>query len=252
MQLNRPAKPQILAHKQISLWARAGSMVGRRIVLRRSLTLGFCALASAVLGGCALLRPHADPTRFYVLTVPRFPPERVAEGGFKRWRVGLRPIELPPYLQNKALVVRAGANEIRFADFDRWAEPLDQGIGRVIKEALLSAVNVAGVALNSHGDDTLDFEVALRILACEGARADTGKSSIRFAVRWETRTVATNSTVIHRGGFTADALTWDGKHYGQLAERLSEAVAAAGQTLAAELPLETAPPAKLATGNSRP
>jgi len=195
-------------------------------------------IAIAFLGGCSFLRPQDDPTRFYVLTVPPAATERFADGEFKKLRIGLKPVEVPAYLRTKSMVVRTGTNEIHFAEFDRWAEPLDQGIIRVMKENLSAARNVASVTLNSHGDDSLDCEVAIRILAFEGVRAERGTSSIRFAASWEVRAVGTNSTAIKRGGFTADVVAWDGKDYGQLAERLSDAIAQASITLAADLPME--------------
>ena len=202
-------------------------------------------VAAAFLAGCSFLRPHDDPTRFYVLTVPPALTARFPDGEFKKLRIGLKPVELPAYLRSKSLVVRTGTNEIHFAEFDRWAEPLDQGIGRVMKETLGSARNVESVALNTHGDESLDYEVAIQILACEGIRVENGKSSIRFAVTWEVRTVGTNSPATKRGGFTAGATDWDGKDYGQLAARLGAAIADAGKMLAADLAMDAKPPGKI-------
>lgn len=241
MQLTRPTKsPVFEIPRKFSTAAN------------RSFVLLLCTLAACALSGCSLLQPHADPTRFYVLTVPSVPPERAGEGEFTRWKVGLRPVEVPAYLRSRAMVVRTGTNEIHFADFDRWAEPLDQGISRVIKETLSSARNVDSVALNSHGDDTLDYEVAIRVLACEGVWVEHGNGSIRFAVTWEVRSVGNNSTATKRGVFTADPVAWSGKDYGQLAERLSEAMAGASKAVAAELPMEAKTPAKTTTGKTKP
>jgi uncharacterized lipoprotein YmbA len=194
--------------------------------------------AALVVSGCAFLQPRADPTRFYVLTVPAAASAGVTDGDAGLLKVGLRLVEVPAYLRTRFMVVRTGANEIHFADFDRWAEPLDQGIGRVMKETLGSARNVESVALNTCGDESLDYEVAVRILACEGTRVENGRSSICFAAAWEVRTVGTNSTAVKRGGFTAGAADWDGKDYGQLAARLGAAIAGAGKALAADLVLD--------------
>ena len=224
--------------------AGAYTKKGRTSVPSRLFVLLLCAFAFYALSGCALLHPQADPTRFYVLNVQSAPPTRAAEGEFKRWKVGLKPVELPAYLRSKAMVVRTGTNEIHFADFDRWAEPLDQGISRVMKETLSSARNVESVTLNSHGNEALDYEVVIRILACEGVRLGNGNGSIRFAVTWDARSVGTSSTVTSRGIFTAHQGAWNGKDYGQLAERLSEAIAAASRALAADLPTYATPPGK--------
>jgi uncharacterized lipoprotein YmbA len=205
---------------------------------RRAFVLLLGAFASCALSGCSFLQPHDDLTRFYVLTVPSAPSGRATQDEFKRWKVGLRPVEMPGYLQSKSMVVRSGTNEIHFADFDRWAEPLDQGISRVIKETLSGAPNVETVTLTSHGDDTLDYEVAVRLLACEGVRVAKAAGTIRFAVTWEVRSVGKTSRPTKRGVFTAVPVAWDGKDYGQLAQRLSEAIAGASNVIAADLALE--------------
>ena len=234
------------------LTAGAYPKKGRTSVPSHSFVLLLCAVAFFALSGCALLQPQSDPTRFYVLTVQSGPPAQASEGEFKRWKVGLKPVELPVYLRSKAMVVRTGTNEIHFADFDCWAEPLDQGISRVMKETLSSARNVKSVALNSHGDDTLDYEVAIRILACEGVRLENGNGSMCFAVAWEALSVGTNSTVTKRGGFTAHQVAWDGKDYGQLAERLSEAIADASKALATDLPMDATTPGKAISETTEP
>ena len=215
-------------------------------VARSVLLLG--ASAAFALSSCAFLQPRADPTRFYVLTVGQaaYPPpslKLVSSGG----RFGLRAVEVPAYLQTRFMVVRTGTNEIHFAEFDRWAEPLDGGISRVLKDSLSSARNVESVALDSHGEDTLDYEFKIRILACEGSRGEHGTDSLRFATSWELRSVGTNSEVLKHGAFTASPAAWSGSDYGKLALELSEAIAGAGTALAADLPM----PAKFADKSSK-
>jgi uncharacterized lipoprotein YmbA len=250
MQLTQPTMSLVPGIPRELSTAAACPTIEQRYVPHRSFVLLLCAFASCALSGCSFLQPHADPTRFYVLTAPSGSTEPAGEGEFKRWKVGLRPLEVPGYLRSKSMVVRTGTNEIHFADFDRWAEPLDQGISRVIKEALSSARNVESVAVNPHSDDMLDYEVEIRVLACEGVRVEHGNSSIRFAVTWETRSVGNASVAPKRGGFSADPVAWDGKDYGQLAKRLSEALAGASKALAADLPMEARTPAKATKVNT--
>ena len=165
--------------------------------------------------------------------------ERPARGKLTGWRIGFQPVEIPGYLRGRSMVVRTGTNEIHFAEFDRWAEPLEQGITRVLKETLRSAPNVESVSLNSHGGDSLDCDVSITILACEGVRSEHETSSIRFAAKWEIRTSRSDTPASKLGGFSATNVIWDGGGYTQLAERLSEAIAGAGRALAADLPVAT-------------
>lgn len=209
---------------------------GRRILLLLALS------CSWVLGGCALWQPRADPTRFFVLNAPTASDSRETDHHSRRWRLGLRPLEGPAYLRSKAIVARIGQNELRFADYDRWAEPLDQGISRVLKETLGSARNVESVALNSRGEAALDYEVLVRVQACEGVRAGTGGTSVHFAATWELRSLEEHPMTTVRGRFTPDPVAWDGSDYGQLAARLGEAIAGLGRIIAASLPTEAAPP----------
>jgi len=216
---------------------RGGSL--NRWAWNCALGLLLSALGAGSFSGCSLLQPRPDPTRFYVLAVqarPSEPAERTPQPGSKRWKVGLKPLEMPAYLRGKAIVIRTGTHELHLSDFDRWAESLDQGITRLMKEALGSASNVAEVTLNSHGAATLDYEVAVRVVACEGVRVEGATSSTRFAVAWQTRPLGKNPTATECGVFAPDPTPWDGKDYGLLAEGLSEAIVRFSQTLAASRP----------------
>jgi uncharacterized lipoprotein YmbA len=206
-------------------------------ISRRVFALLLGVITAVALSSCSFLQPHADPTKFYVLTVPIASSQPATANKSASYKIGLRSIERPAYLQTKLMVVRTGTNEIHFAEFNRWAEPLDEGIRRMMKEALSSADNVESVALDSHGEDTLDYEVMIRVLACEGVRGEGGTGSIRLSMSWDIQPVRTNATMNIRGGFTATPTVWDGNDYGQLALQLSQAIAAAGHALAADLPM---------------
>jgi len=224
---------------------------GWRNISFHGLNLMFWAVAAVGVSGCAFLSPKADPTRFYVLTVPASTPARNGGEEIKHWQVRLNPMEVPAYLRTRFIVVRTGTNEIHFEEFERWAEPLDEGIKRVMEETLGSR-NIESKALNLHGNDTLDYEVSIQILACEGVRVDHGNSSIRLAMSWEVRPLADTLMKIRRGGFTTNAMVWNGRDYGQLAERLSEAIAGAGKMLAADMPTEARIPEKSDTQTTKP
>ena len=219
---------------------------------RGVVAFAMCLFAGLLTCGCALLSPRVDPTRFYVLAMPRAEVVRDVGMGIRRWNLGLKPVEIPMYLRTKSMVVRRGANELQFAEFDRWAEPLDQGILRMMKEALGDASNVRGVTSNTHGEDSLDYEVRIRILACEGVWGEGDTSAIHFAASWEVRAVGTNSPAIQPGGYRGGKLAWDGEDYGQLAERLSEAMVGASRALAASLPNENVPGREIPVEAAKP
>ena len=252
MQFTRPTRSLVFGILRDLSTASDHLEIKRRRIPSNSLLLVVCALAALSLSGCALLPPRSDPTRFYVLSVQSALPERTTADDYKRWKVGVRPVEVPSYLRTTSMVVRTGANEIHFAEFDRWGEPLDQGIGRVMKGILNSAPNVESVELDSHGDDLLDFEVRLQILACEGMRVGTGKSSLHFSVTWDVRAIQKNSIPAKRGVFTAEGVVWNGTDYGQLAERITEAVAGVSNAVAAAMPMEAKSSARASAEATKP
>lgn len=93
-----------------------------------------CLLALTLLAGCAA----SEPARFYTLA-PQAPepataapvPAREGVGA-----VGLSPVAMPRYLDRPQLVTRTDANTLELSEFDKWAEPLADMIGRTLAEDL--------------------------------------------------------------------------------------------------------------------
>jgi uncharacterized protein len=173
-----------------------------------------------LLAGCSLLpQPASDPTRFYVLSTSAMAAEPVT----KSPAVHLRPVELASYLKAKPIVVRHGDNEIEIHEYARWAEPLELGIGRVIREELLargaaSAVLASGLRAV---DVDYDYELTVRVLACEGG----ANGAVYFHAAWELSTAGLTPKTVAHGDYRPADLRWDGKSESSLAARLSQAVA---------------------------
>ena len=204
---------------------------------------GLCLVASVLglLTACNLPLPsaQADQTRYYLLTPAEIRPETDTTAVLKRWVVGVRAVDVAAYLRTKSFAVRSHANEVAFLDFARWGEPLDQGVARVLAENLRSFKNVARVCLQPfRADDPRDFEIVVNLTACEG----TADGDVRFAARWRMSAPVGSTTTVAEGSYTAAGLRWDGHDYGQLAARLSDALAGLSRDIAAALPKE---PAKL-------
>lgn len=182
------------------------------------------------LAGCRLVpEPQADPTRFYVLAGP--PAGSV--GAAAAPVVQMRAIEVADYLKGRALVVRRGGNEIEFREYARWGEPLEAGVGRVLREELLARGAAGAVLLPGirREPGRAKFELGLRVLAAEGG-AD---GAVQFRVIWELLATADQS-VAARGDFRAAGLRWDRTSEATLAAGLSEAVSALAGEIAASLP----------------
>ncbi len=192
-------------------------------------------VAGLLLGGCSLLpQAQTDPTRFYVLSASVGAPVAAeATVTVKRPVVHLRPVELASYIKAKPIIVRRGDNEIEFREYARWGEPLELGIGRVLREDLV-ARGAAGAVFASGlraTDGDYDYALVVRVLACEGGSS----GAVFFRAVWELSTVGIQPKVVARGEVQPGDLRWDGKSEAALAAQLSKAVAVLAEDVAAGL-----------------
>jgi uncharacterized lipoprotein YmbA len=196
---------------------------------RRAFALLAGVLTAGFLSGCTLLQPRADPTKFYVLTAP------AAAVPLGPCQPAILTIALPSYLAPKLMAVRTDANEIHYAEFARWAEPLDEGIGRVLRVTLAATLQAGNAAGNAPAEGPAEDAVTIRVQACEGVLGSGGDGSMALALTWEIRRPGSPSIPVKIGGFTAPPVVWDGQDYGQLARQLSAGIAGAARGLAADL-----------------
>ena len=206
---------------------------------RPRFSLSFLAgLGLLVLTGCNVIPPPTpDPTRYFVLTAPAVPAP-ATDTVRSSCRIGLRAIELAPYLRKGVLVVRQGDNEVVFDDFARWGEPLDAGIARVLRERLLAEPHITRVLTAPFPlEENRDYDVSVVVRQCEGVRSREG-AGVRLVAEIEIARVSNDTVpeVVVRGMFTLPETAWNGKNYAALARALSEAVAALGTEIVAVLP----------------
>ncbi len=184
---------------------------------------GILMVAAGLLAGCQIIpEPVADQTRYYVLTSGLTPPSAEADSPPGSVTLGVRDIELASYLDSRALVVRLGTNELAYQDYALWAEPLDQGIARLLRAQLLASPKVSQVHVHPLPfSEPRDFEVAIRILRCEGVREEDGAIA-RFSALIEIISTG-NHELVSRKLFTAPDVPWDGQDHASLVAALSEA-----------------------------
>jgi uncharacterized lipoprotein YmbA len=183
-------------------------------------------------GGCSLLpiQPaQVDPIHYYALSAPE-PAFAVPATGAPRLMI--RRVDVPAYLQNRPFVTRLGANELKFVDEVRWAEPLDLGIERVVRARLAALTGVYGLESR---ETAHDYEVVIRLVHCEG-ETHGAKGAVRFAAEFDLLKPGTVPEIAAHGSFTAKETVWDGKDYGALAQMLSRAVADLGDAILAAVP----------------
>src|SRR5436190_18323269 len=103
-------------------------------MIRRTALLISVAITTLLITSCSsLLAPRPDRTRYYVLSAVASTSSTATQADFI---VGLGPLKLPDYLNRSERAIRVGANQIRFSEDERWAEPPDANIIRVLSQDL--------------------------------------------------------------------------------------------------------------------
>jgi uncharacterized protein len=180
------------------------------------------------LGACA-----STPSRFYILNtlpVSEMIPATAAERGPV---IGVGPITLPKYLDRPQIVSRASRHQLALGEFDRWAEPLQENVSRVLAENLALLIPTDHVRLDPWPRSArIDYQVRVEVRHFDGWLG--GESSLM--ARWSlldqgerelvSRTLHLNAPA---GGRDHEALV---VAMNQMLEGLSRDIAAAIQRLA--------------------
>ena len=156
----------------------------RRSVTRLRATLAVAALAVG-LPACA--PPH--PTRFYTLEpAATATPATAVEGP----PVGLGPVDLPAYLDRPEIVTRQGEHQVRMAEFDRWAEPLQGLLAGLLADRLHAALGGRDVVrLPARGGAEPGYGVAVAVDRLDAD--ETGR--VVLDARWRVYRVGDGRTV---------------------------------------------------------
>jgi len=114
-------------------------------------------VAALVLGACA----SSPPVRHFLLDTPaglnRDMPGSVA--------VGLGPFRWPEYLDRPQIVTRGPGSELRYDQFNRWAEPLEESFTRSVALNIDRRMEDVIVVIFPSGRlDELDIRIMGRVL----------------------------------------------------------------------------------------
>lgn len=134
-------------------------------------------------GGCAVTGVGTtQPTQFYVLRTLDVTAGRAeALPGKEDLSVSVGPVELAAYLKRPHIVTLSEGNEVRLADFSRWAEPLEEGINRVLSENLSLLLGTNRVI--AHGPRSLAqprYTVAVKVTRLDGRLG----GEVLLSARW--------------------------------------------------------------------
>jgi len=146
----------------------------------------FLPLALLALAGCVSLSRHSPAVQHYVLSGLRTP-RVVSSADSGGLSVGIRRMDLAPYLATPSVIVRRGVHVVEASAFHRWGEDLGGGINHTIAAHLANRapvhhVNVAPWAARTYHD----YLVQLHVLRFEGA-ADSAAitAGVHVVATWD-------------------------------------------------------------------
>ena len=130
-------------------------------------------ILSLALGGC--LGGPSAPTNFYMLS-PLSPSQTGTSAATPETRIhiGLETVVVPEYLNRNEIVVNLDNTVYRLAEFNQWAEPLDENLTRVLEQNLtyLLREDSIDVILASDSSIPFDYQLEVDVLRLDGNLGD--------------------------------------------------------------------------------
>jgi hypothetical protein len=87
--------------------------------------------------------------------------------------IGIGPVEIPDYLYQPRIATRITPDEIKLAEFERWAEPLKDNLTRVLAQNLSSLVCTKEINFFPwRSGIPMDYRVEMKIIRFDGNLGD--------------------------------------------------------------------------------
>ncbi|HEY1268736.1 MAG TPA: PqiC family protein [Candidatus Binatia bacterium] len=162
------------------------------------------------LAGClsSFTTPQPDRTRYYTLTAKV--EADAGNPGLDDISLGVGPVRVPGYLDRDQLVTRVSESRFDVSENDRWIEPLDEDLSRVLTQNLYTLLKSDRIFRYPWPNGRfITHQIDIEVLRFEATAANEAQLSARWAVI-ETATkqlLASKTTFVKRPiqGSTKDA-----------------------------------------------
>jgi uncharacterized lipoprotein YmbA len=185
---------------------------------------GMLCAALLFAAGCS----RSPAARFYILhTLTDAATERPAGAVENGIAIGLGPILLPEYLDRPQIVTRVSPNEVKFAEFYRWAEPLKDDFASHLARTLSILLATDRVAIYPWTNSTpVELQVKIDVIRFDG---QLGRNVV-LQTTWAVFGKDPANPLLSREFTVREAV--DTKGYDGLVEAHSRAVAGFGREIA--------------------
>jgi len=180
-----------------------------------------CCIAAAAIAGCAT----SPQPRFYMLSSTPLPEGVPAVS----CSLSVGPVFVPAAVDRPQIVIRTGKNEVFINEFERWAAPLKNDIGRIVAENLVSMLGTKQVTLFPQAAAAgASYRVAIDVLRFD---SEPGLKASLDAL-WTVRSAKEDKS---RRGRTTRTETAKGDDYAALAAAHSRALGHLSAEIAAAI-----------------
>ena len=145
--------------------------------------------------------------------------------------LGVGPVNIPEYLNRDGMVRSDGANSLNIAGNERWAEPLEDGVTRVIILNLAGLVNTQDIRrFPWHPDRAPEIGIKLNIL-----KLDTESSRATLIAEWSVYRVDEDGSLSRRLTRYEEPMSSANATGGEIASAYSALLASLSQDMASEV-----------------
>ncbi|MDR3320682.1 MAG: PqiC family protein [Desulfovibrio sp.] len=153
---------------------RSGQITLEMFYLQLVLLTAFLLLQ---LAGCA----RSMPTEYYLLESSAKP---VQTDSLPEKTLRVARVAVPEYLDRSGIVSRIdGQSRLVVAQFHIWAEPLSQGVRRVVREALAPLLFASGINVQRTEDGGGDLVLFLDVERFDGAIGGKARTELRWTLK---------------------------------------------------------------------
>lgn len=137
-------------------------------------------LCLVITAGCA----STKPSRFFTLSALASSETRTEAGASTPGlAIGVGPVKLPEHLDRPQIVTRSSRNELRLAEFDRWAGPLKDDFSRVLAENLSILLSTNRISLYPwRRSMPIDYQVVVDVTRFDGEIGGDARLDARWTV----------------------------------------------------------------------
>jgi uncharacterized protein len=139
------------------------------------------AMMAIFLSGCM---SRSQTPRFYTLT-PMQPDEVTSKRGSPAQNavIGIGPVTLADYLDQPDMLTRTGDNQLKKAEYDRWAGSFKDDFINVLADNIGLLVPTQRIYLYPwRGSVPIGYQVAVEVVRCDGRLGDAAELVARWSV----------------------------------------------------------------------